>query len=123
MRWSRELIIGIGIGLIIASSIILLTDIGISNAEVERRARTLGMIRRDETLAGDATFELCLAQAMPITDVATMLTEGGVIADRQAFLTEAATARLSEVAAGRYRFKGALAPGAALTTLQGGEGK
>lgn len=122
MRWPRELIIGIGIGLIIAASFALLGD-GISSAEIERQARALGMVYREETLSGGPVYELLLVQPTLLADVATALSEGGVIADRQALLTAAATAKLTEVAPGRYRFAGTQTADLVLTRLQGGEGK
>lgn len=121
-RWSRELVIGIGIGLIIAASFAILFD-NISNREIERRARELGMIYRDETLAGGTGIVLLLPQPAPIDTVADILQEGGVIAGKQALLTEAAARQVTTVAAGVYRLSGPLTADAVLTKLTGGDGK
>ena len=121
-RWSHELVIGIGIGLIIAASFAILFD-NVSNREIERRARELGMIYRDETLAGGPGIVLLLPQPAPIDTVADILQGGGVIAGKQALLTEAAARQVTTVAAGVYRFSGTLTADAVLTKLTGGDGK
>lgn len=121
-RWSRELVIGIGIGLIIAASFAILFD-NISDREIERRARELGMIYRDETLSGRQSLVLLLPQPTPIEAVADILQEGGVIAGKQALLTEAAARQVTTVPAGVHRFDGLSTADAILTKLTGGEGK
>lgn len=122
-RWPRELIIGIGIGLIIAASFSVLFD-NISDREIERRARDLGMIYRDETLAGTGPgISLLLPAPAAIDAVADILAQGGVLADKQALVSAAATRNITTVAAGVYQFSGRQAADEILTRLTGGESK
>lgn len=121
-RWPRELIIGIGIGLIIAASFTILFD-NITNAEIERRARELGMVDNTEILTGGPHVTLLLAEPTGIAAVAAVLQEGGVIADKQALIDAAAASQVTTVAAGTYAFDGQLAADATLTKLTGGGGK
>lgn len=124
MRWRlpKELIIGVGIGLILAASFSMLFD-NISDRDIERRARDLGMIYRDETLAGGMNVVLLLQQPAAVDAVAGILQEGGVIADKQTLINAAAARKVTTIAAGTYRFSGPLDADATLTKLTGGGSK
>lgn len=118
--FDRRVALGLGIGLMAASFLMMVASEGkISQEEIERRARDLGMVYREEVVLVDTgpekvkevlRTEVDYLVVVPVGFTARRIAEvlelGGVIASGEELVRAASAARVDTMfRAGIYRFK------------------
>lgn len=116
----RRVALGLGIGLVVASLLMLATAEGkVSREEIERRARELGMVYREEVVVVDTQPEeakeavkteveylVVVPVGFSARRIAEVLELGGVIPSGEELAGAASAAGLDKVfRAGIYRFR------------------